>query len=162
MKNYFPVIKVNMGEGVSLLSFFFFFKLIWTNGVLLQMRGYCVSKTILAIKLKGHKSVAIEAFLILLRMQFRWKNCFFFFIFLFVCVCYRWIWEHCLGLVPSAGIPQQRPPHSRAVGSGRETLLGCHYYGDTAGLNKICFKRQQERQKVSGSTAAQAGRHQKS
>lgn len=43
-----------------------------------------------------------------------------------------------------------------------DSLLGCHYYGDTAGLNKICFKRQQERQKVFGSTAAQAGRHQKS
>ncbi|EGW05139.1 hypothetical protein I79_005278 [Cricetulus griseus] len=43
-----------------------------------------------------------------------------------------------------------------------DSVLGCHYYGDTAGLNKICFKRQQERQKVSHSTAAQAGRHQKS
>lgn len=67
MKNYFSVIKVNMGEGGPVS----FFPLILTNGVLPQRRGMVFQKTILAIKLKEHKSIAIETFLILLRMQFR-------------------------------------------------------------------------------------------
>lgn len=66
------------------------------------MRRYCISKTILTIKLKQHKSVAIEAFLILLRMQFRWKNCFFSYFSFCMCVIdgsENAVWAWCQGLV---------------------------------------------------------------